>query len=147
MHSETPKRAIRRKDIKQNGSVPRSLSRSASKSKAISSAEKHSTEQTVQTAAGLSELEESSVAPPPTRIVALVDIGFGNSLFVRGEGDGLSWLKGVPLTCVAAANWVWTTEVSQQQVTFKLLLNDDVWSQGDNWVVQGGQSIAVVPSF
>ena len=35
-----------------------------------------------------------------TTITALVDVGFGNTLYLRGEGPGLSWEKGVPMKCV-----------------------------------------------
>lgn len=31
-----------------------------------------------------------------TKIVALIDVGFGNTLYIRGEGPGLSWEKGIP---------------------------------------------------
>ncbi len=40
-----------------------------------------------------------------TVINAKVDVGFGNSLFVRGEGPGLSWSKGLPMTNVGSELW------------------------------------------
>src|SRR5579872_5239985 len=36
----------------------------------------------------------------PVTIEAKIDVGFGNTLYLRGEGPGLSWTQGVPLTCV-----------------------------------------------
>jgi hypothetical protein len=141
MHSEKPRRAPRRKDSKQNGAAP-VLSRHAANLESPNSIEEISTPQPSQ-----AEETSSSALPSATRIEAQVDIGFGNRLFLRGEGDGLSWIKGIPLTCVAPAIWVWSAEAPRQKLTFKLLLNDDLWSRGDNWVVQPGESIAVVPSF
>src|SRR5678809_950230 len=65
---------------------------------------------------------------PVTTIEAKIDIGFGNNLFVRGEGAGLSWDHGLPLTCVDGRTWRWSGAVSDK-LTFKLLLNDQVWAQ------------------
>src|SRR5690606_12500637 len=40
------------------------------------------------------------VAPAKdTVIVAKIDVGFGNALYLRGDGPGLSWSKGVPMDC------------------------------------------------
>ena len=46
-------------------------------------------------------------APKPslTTITAQVDVGFGNTLYIRGAGGGLSWTVGLPMTCVAADLW------------------------------------------
>ena len=41
-------------------------------------------------------------------IQAKIDVGFGNTLYMRGEGRGLSWNRGVPLTCVNRSTWQWT---------------------------------------
>src|SRR5689334_18740025 len=60
-------------------------------------------------------------------IEAKVDVGFGNTLYLRGEGKGLSWNHGIPLTCVDSSTWQWTGEASDK-LKFKLLLNDSVWS-------------------
>ena len=38
-------------------------------------------------------------------ITAKIDIGFGNSLFIRGGGAGLSWGKGSPLSCTSGDTW------------------------------------------
>src|SRR5208283_3751628 len=38
-------------------------------------------------------------------ITAKVDVGFGNSLFIRGDGAGLSWSKGTLLDCVSSDTW------------------------------------------
>lgn len=81
-----------------------------------------------------------------TAIEARIDVGFGNGLFLRGQGDGLSWERGVPLTCVDGQTWQWSGPVAEK-LTFKLLLNDAVWSQGDDIVAAPGQKLEVVPTF
>src|ERR1022692_3344174 len=42
-----------------------------------------------------------------TRLVVTAYIGIGNRLFIRGNGPGLSWDKGVPLTFVSIGKWRW----------------------------------------
>src|ERR1041385_1806488 len=61
-------------------------------------------------------------------IEAKIDVCFGNALYLRGEGEGLSWTQGIPLTCVDSSTWKWSGETSDK-VKFKLLLNDTVWAQ------------------
>ena len=88
----------------------------------------------------------SRATAPVTTIEAKIDVGFGNSVYVRGQGDGLSWERGVPLKCVDGQTWQWTGPVAEK-LTFKLLLNDSVWSQGEDLVAKAGQKVEVVPSF
>lgn len=82
----------------------------------------------------------------PVTIEAKIDVGFGNTLYLRGEGKGLSWTQGVPLTCVDGKTWKWTGETTEQ-VKFKLLLNDQVWSQGEDLVAAPGQKLEISPAF
>ncbi len=85
-------------------------------------------------------------AAKPVVIEAKIDVGFGNALYLRGEGLGLSWTQGVPLTCVDGKTWKWTGE-TQEQVKFKLLINDQVWSQGEDIVATPGQRLEISPAF
>jgi hypothetical protein len=82
----------------------------------------------------------------PVTIEAKIDVGFGNTLYLRGEGLGLSWTQGVPLTCVDGKTWKWTGE-SQELLKFKLLINDQVWSQGEDIVATPGQKVEISPAF
>ncbi len=83
----------------------------------------------------------------PTAVRAQVDVGYGNALFIRGEGDGLSWQKGAPLECTAPSTWVWKTETVRERLVFKLLLNDSVWAQGEDLSLPAGESVDVFPKF
>jgi hypothetical protein len=87
----------------------------------------------------------SSVAT--TKIVAQIDVGFGNTLYVRGEGSGLSWEKGVPLDCVADDQWSLSLAETSRPVVFKFLINDLTWSLGDDYVAQPGSSVVLTPAF
>jgi hypothetical protein len=82
-----------------------------------------------------------------TIIQARTDVGFGNSLFIRGQGDGLSWDKGLPLRCIDGSAWVWSSRQASGKVVFKLLLNDQVWAKGEDVVVEAGGEIEIVPAF
>lgn len=61
-----------------------------------------------------------------TRLIATAYIGIGNKLYLRGEGPGLSWDKGVPLQFVSIGKWRWETSDAEQPVTVKLFKNDEV---------------------
>ena len=82
-----------------------------------------------------------------TTISANVDVGFGNGLFVRGEGPGLSWEKGLRMECVSDDRWSLALGESSRPYLFKFVINDDTWSVGDDYTVASGDSITLTPSF
>ena len=84
---------------------------------------------------------------PATVISARVDIGFGNHLYLRGEGPGLSWDHGVAMDCIASDGWGATLKGASSAVTFKVLINDVTWCTGNDYVVEPGQSVTVTPTF
>jgi hypothetical protein len=84
--------------------------------------------------------------PPPTLITVHHDAGFGNTLYLRGDGPGLSWEKGVPLDCLSDDKWSLTIEHTEPFV-FKVLLNDLTWCAGDDYIVTPGTSIDITPTF
>ncbi len=61
-----------------------------------------------------------------TRLLVTAYIGIGNRLFIRGEGPGLSWEKGVPLQFVSIGKWRWETNDANAPVKYKLYKNDDL---------------------
>lgn len=85
-------------------------------------------------------------AAAPITIEAKINVGFGNKLFVRGQGAGLSWDHGVPLECVDSQTWRLTVP-AKDKLQFKLLLNDSVWAQGEDVVAAPGKKVEVVPAF
>ena len=94
--------------------------------------------------------QRNKPAPPAkqlTMIEAKIDVGFGNSLFIRGQGAELSWDKGLPLNCTDRSTWSWSTAQAKDKVLFKLLLNDQVWAKGEDVVVEAGGKIELTPAF
>jgi hypothetical protein len=86
-------------------------------------------------------------AAEATRIMAHVDVGPGNTLYIRGEGGGLNWDKGVPMACIGGDCWSWSVKSAAQHITFKVLINDHQWSAGDNLTVAHGHTATFMPSF
>jgi len=86
-------------------------------------------------------------APLVTVVTAQIDIGFGNTLYLRGQGSGLSWDRGIALTCADDNLWTITLPETARPIIFKFLVNDLTWSAGSDYVVQPGGAITLVPTF
>lgn len=82
-----------------------------------------------------------------TGILAYVDVGYGNTLYIRGKGAGLSWEKGVPLENVSATEWTFNTTKATGKITFKFLINDQVWSEGNDLTINAGSKSISSPLF
>jgi hypothetical protein len=85
--------------------------------------------------------------PLVTTITARINVGFGNALYLRGEGAGLSWDRGVQMTCVSATEWLITLPESARPVVFKFLINDAIWSTGSDYSAVPGTSTLLSPTF
>lgn len=92
----------------------------------------------------------TAAAAPSSGAVTVIDVktdvGFGNTLFLRGQGGGLNWEHGIPLVNVDSKTWRWSGKV-KDPLTFKLLINDQIWSAGNDLTVKPGQKLEVQPSF
>ena len=82
-----------------------------------------------------------------TRVVARVDVGFGNALYLRGEGAGLSWEKGTLMENISPYEWAFSTTRANAPVEFKCLINDQIWAEGENQTVAAGGSSISSPVF
>jgi hypothetical protein len=91
--------------------------------------------------------QEPRVPETITVVEARIDVGPGNALFIRGQGDGLSWDQGQPLACMNASTWVWHSVQARDNIVFKLLVNDQVWAKGADMVLEAGRKLEVVPAF
>ena len=60
-----------------------------------------------------------------TRLLVTAYIGIGNKLYVRGEGPGLNWDRGIPLQFVSIGKWRWESADATAPVTLKLYKNDE----------------------
>jgi len=89
----------------------------------------------------------ASPNPSLTVVAARVDIGFGNCLFLRGTGPGLSWERGAPM--VNAGSDLWTLDLigATSPVYCKFLINDEQWSAGPDYTLEPGAQLEVTPLF
>ena len=60
-----------------------------------------------------------------SRAIVQYDAGEGNELYIRGEGTGLSWDKGIKLINVDSNVWFLPLSIKPSDITkFKIVLND-----------------------
>lgn len=84
---------------------------------------------------------------PTTTVIVKYDVGFNNSVYLRGEGADLSWERGIMLKNTKADEWVWETNSSFTKCEFKVLINDRQYELGENHKLVCGTSFEYVPSF
>ena len=82
-----------------------------------------------------------------TTVIAKIDVGWGNALYVRGHGGSLSWEKGKLLENKGPSEWMVTFHNLQQPMHLKFLINDQVWAQGENIAIQPGKTLICKPVF
>jgi hypothetical protein len=80
-----------------------------------------------------------------TRIVVKYDVGFSNSIFIRGTGGKLSWDKGILMDNTKPDEWVFETLEPIEE--FKVLINDRQFELGANRTVKKGASLEYTPNF
>ncbi len=90
----------------------------------------------------------SAVSDQTKTIIARINVGWGNSVYLRGEGGGLSWDAGVPMFCAGDDRWVWCCRTDQAPKQFKFLRNDENWALGDNEIMSGADiTLCLQPDF
>lgn len=82
-----------------------------------------------------------------TTIIAKVDVGFGNLLYIRGDGEGLSWDMGIQMQNTAADEWTLSSTGIKKDFACKFLINDETWSEGEDVIIRAGEKSVIVPSF
>lgn len=82
-----------------------------------------------------------------TRVTVKYDVGFHNTLYIRGQGANLNWERGIQMKNVKADEWVWESDNNFSQCEFKVLINDRVYENGPNHKIQNGNSIQYTPRF
>lgn len=82
-----------------------------------------------------------------TRITVKYDVGYSNTLYIRGSGANLSWHQGAPLKNIKSDEWVWETEEPLSSFEFKVLINDHLYETGENHRLQTGSYFRYTPYF
>lgn len=68
-------------------------------------------------------------------------------LCVRGEGAGLNWQEGVPMSYEGNDRWSWKGENVAQTVVCQVYLNDEIAAFGEDITLAPGQTLEITPSF
>ncbi len=82
-----------------------------------------------------------------TRLFVTAYIGIGNKVFVRGEGPGLSWEKGIPMEFVSIGKWSWQTADAADPIKVQFFKNDELAAQGEVITVPPGHHVEATPVF
>lgn len=93
------------------------------------------------------EPESSTSSDGATRLLATAYIGIGNKLFIRGDGPGLSWDRGVPMQFVSIGKWGWASHDANGPVRIKLYKNDEVSALSGDLTLEPGRHTEVTALF
>ncbi|MGF1483404.1 MAG: hypothetical protein ACFBZ8_03465 [Opitutales bacterium] len=126
--------------------MAKKASKKAAKKKAAP--KKTAVKQTVPKKVAVKKTAPAAVAKkaPVTTVIAQCDVGWGNAVYLRGEGGGLSWEKGVPMEHTDEG-WIWSSQSVTGSITFKFLRNDETWSDGEDLTVLAGGTSVSSPGF
>jgi hypothetical protein len=69
------------------------------------------------------------------------------AIYLRGEGAGLSWNKGLKLDHKAGNEWIWETYEPINRTEFKVLIDDKLWEEGPNHVLEPGHTVEYTAKF
>lgn len=104
-------------------------------------------ESTDQSAEGAAKAETSVSSDGATRLLVTAYIGIGNKLFIRGDGPGLSWDKGVPMQFVSIGKWGWSSNDVTTPIACKLYKNDETSALSGEIFVEPGKHIELTALF
>lgn len=83
-----------------------------------------------------------------TKVIIRYDVGFGNTLYIRGNCTPLNWHFGQKCENVDASTWQFVMERPVSgDIGFKILINDSIWELGNDHIVQAGNTITISPVF
>ncbi|MFZ5496227.1 MAG: hypothetical protein ACOZE5_12950 [Verrucomicrobiota bacterium] len=91
--------------------------------------------------------ESSASSDGATRLLVTAYIGIGNKLFIRGDGPGLSWDKGVPMQFVSIGKWGWASHDATAPVRCKLYKNDETAALSGEVTLEPGKHVEVTALF
>lgn len=91
--------------------------------------------------------ESSASSDGATRLLVTAYIGIGNKLFIRGDGPGLSWEKGVPMQFVSIGKWGWASHDVTGPIACKLYKNDETVALSGEIFLEPGKHVELTALF
>lgn len=92
-------------------------------------------------------VEPAASSDGATRLLATAYIGIGNKLYIRGDGPGLNWEKGVPMQFVSIGKWGWASHDATAPVRAKLYKNDETAALSGEVILEPGKHVEVTALF
>ena len=90
----------------------------------------------------------SPTTPTITTVRVHYDVGYGNSMSIRGSDYPLWWDEGREMRNTDTDVWEFEIErIESGTFEYKLLINDSTWSNGDNYEVTAGSTVDIYPTF
>jgi len=80
-------------------------------------------------------------------VVAKILPGIGNKVHLRGEGPGLSWDKGVPMSFLEIGKWGWSPSDKSTSIVVQLYKNDEEPDGNGKVELEPGEKVEITPSF
>ena len=79
-------------------------------------------------------------------IVTVNMMGIGNKPFLRGNGAGLSWEKGVEMEFQEIGKWIWSVpENWNESVEIQVYRNDENADRKGKYTLKPGQQLELTP--
>jgi hypothetical protein len=85
--------------------------------------------------------------PESLTLVVNAHVGIGNKPYVKGEGAGLSWDKGIPMDFVEIGKWEWTAEEGSGGAVARVYLNDSLSALGEEISLEAGERVECTARF
>lgn len=87
--------------------------------------------------------------PGLLRVRVHYDVGVGNRITVRGDIDPFCWDQGIDAQNTAEDIWEFQLAhiPAGKRFEFKPLINDTIYSAGDNYVGTGRKTLDIFPAF
>jgi len=82
-----------------------------------------------------------------TSLIATAYIGIGNKLFLRGDGPGLDWEKGVPMQFLSIGKWGWSALEVDAPIPCRIYKNDDEPAIDGDILLNPSQLKEISPRF
>lgn len=144
-----PKKENTKRDIAGDkaGATATAVKASSCSSNAKCSTAQLDSKETAKAKPACSSVDTARSKNCTAKVTIKYDVGFGNTLFIRGHGANLSWDKGIQLKNVKQNEWEWETTATFTKCEFKILINDTHYETGPDHVLTFGSSVQYTPHF
>ncbi len=136
-----------KKVVKKPAAKKTAAKKAVTKKTATSKPRKVATKTAAVPSKMIKAVAKPSSKSPVTTVIAKVNVGFGNQLFIRGDGSNLNWDQGIEMDNVTPDEWKLSSSEIQEDIQCKFLINDRVWSTGENIILKAGEKLVFEPKF